>query len=136
MMSRSGYVDDMEDNWALIRWRGAVNSAVRGKRGQAFLKEMLAALDALPERKLIANDLVSEDGCVCALGAVGKARGMEMEKIDPYDRDTVAECFDLPRSLAFEIMDINDDWFRETPEHRFERVYEWVKRQIHGLETK
>lgn len=32
-MSRCGYSDDY-DQWALIRWRGAVESAIRGKRGQ------------------------------------------------------------------------------------------------------
>ena len=55
-MSRSGYHDGI-DQWDLIRWRGAVASAIRGKRGQAFLREMLDALDALPEPKLIAHDL-------------------------------------------------------------------------------
>ena len=34
-MSRSGYTDEC-DGWELVRWRGAVNSAIRGKRGQAF----------------------------------------------------------------------------------------------------
>ena len=57
-MSRSGYVDDMCDEWALIRYRGAVKSAIRGKRGQAFLREMLAALDAMPEKRLISGALV------------------------------------------------------------------------------
>ena len=31
-MSRSGYEDGLE-MWDLIRWRGAVASAIRGKRG-------------------------------------------------------------------------------------------------------
>jgi hypothetical protein len=57
-VSRSGYVDDMCDEWALIRYRGAVASAIRGKRGQAFLREMLAALDAMPEKRLTAGALV------------------------------------------------------------------------------
>jgi hypothetical protein len=57
-MSRSGYTEECEDNWQTIRWRGAVKSAIRGKRGQAFLREMLAALDAMPEKRLIAGDLV------------------------------------------------------------------------------
>ena len=56
-MSRSGYSDDCDNAWSLIRWRGAVASAIRGKRGQEFLYEMLHALAALPERKLIAFDL-------------------------------------------------------------------------------
>lgn len=55
-MSRSGYSDDL-DSWSMIRWRGAVTSATRGARGQAFFREMLAALDAMPEKKLIADDL-------------------------------------------------------------------------------
>ena len=76
-MSRSGYsVDGDLDHWQLIRWRGAVNSAMNGKRGQAFLRELLDALDALPEPKLIDHDLVRYDGSTdtnlfCALGAVG-----------------------------------------------------------------
>lgn len=54
-MSRSGYSDDI-DNWDLIKWRGQVASAIRGKRGQLFLRELLAALDALPN----AHQLVQE----------------------------------------------------------------------------
>lgn len=52
-MSRSGYADWCDDNWAMIRWRGAVASAVRGKRGQAFLRELATTLDAMPEKRLI-----------------------------------------------------------------------------------
>ena len=52
-MSRSGYSDDCEN---LGLWRGAVEKSIKGKRGQAFLKEMLVALDSLPEKKLIEND--------------------------------------------------------------------------------
>lgn len=57
-MSRSGYTDDTEDQWSLIRYRGAVASAIRGARGQAFLREMLTALDAMPEKRLISGALV------------------------------------------------------------------------------
>lgn len=42
-MSRSGYTDDCDDQWALIRWRGAVNSAIKGKRGQQALRGRLDA---------------------------------------------------------------------------------------------
>lgn len=31
-MNRSGYVDAYDDSWHVIKWRGAVASAVRGKR--------------------------------------------------------------------------------------------------------
>ncbi len=129
-MSRSGYSDDF-DSWASIRWRGAVASAIRGKRGQAFLREMLAALDALPEKRLIANEL-EEHGAVCAIGSVGKARGIDMAKIDPGDRERVAGVFDIPFSFACEIMFENDEgtWAQETPEHRFTRMRGWIEKQL------
>ena len=124
-MSRSGYSDDC-DGWALIRWRGAVASAIRGKHGQAFLREMLAALDAMPEKRLIAGEF-EQGGEVCALGAVGRARQFDMSNIDPEDHDTVAAKFGLPHALACEIMFINDAWHGKSPELRFADVREWVK---------
>ena len=129
-MSRSGYSDDC-DQWQLIRWRGAVTSAIRGRRGQAFLKEMLVAMDALPEPKLIDSDLERE-GAVCALGSVGKARGMNLSGLDPYDHETVAVKFGVANALACEIMWENDDSgpFKETPEARFARVRRWIVSQI------
>lgn len=124
-MSRSGYVDDSDNNWDLIRWRGAVKSAIRGKRGQAFLREMLAALDALPKPELIAADL-ERDGEVCALGAVGKRRGLDMSEIDPEDRETVAAEFGIPHVLACEIMYENDECGRGEKWSRYERMRKWV----------
>lgn len=124
-MSRSEYSDECS-GWDLIRWRGAVTSAIRGKRGQKFLREMLAALDALPEKCLITEEL-EKNGNVCALGAVGKARGLDMHAIDPEMRDDVAEAFKIPPALAAEIMYENDDDYRgETPQDRWKRVRAWV----------
>lgn len=129
-MSRSGYSEDCDDNWQLICWRGAVKSAIRGKRGQAFLKEMLAAFDALPEHKLIAHDL-EKDGAVCAIGAVGRARGVDIAMLDPEDHERVAGAFDISHALACEIFWMNDDEFcGATPEARFERMRQWITNQI------
>lgn len=50
-MSRSGYCDDGENGWATICWRGAVKSALRGKRGQSFLLELAEAMDAMPTKR-------------------------------------------------------------------------------------
>lgn len=127
-MSRSGYSDCCE-GWQLIRWRGAVASAIRGQRGQAFLYEMLHALAALPERKLIEADLEKE-GAVCALGAVGKARGLDMGRLDPDDHEAVAAFFDIPHALACEVMFWNDEYYREAPEARFERMRQWIEDNI------
>lgn len=138
-MSRSGYHDDSDDSWAHIRWRGAVTSAMNGKRGQAFLKEMLAALDAMPEKRLITHELEAvkahESGVevsVCAIGAVGLARNMDMSQLDPEDPETVAGTFNIADALTREIVYMNDEgaFYPETPEQRWERMREWVARRI------
>lgn len=108
-MSRSGYSEDCDDNWALIRWRGAVASAIRGKRGQAFLREALAALDAMPVKELAADSLANHAGQFCTLGAVGAARGVELAKLEEQDRDVIAAAFGIPEALAAEIMFENDE---------------------------
>lgn len=143
-MSRSGYGDDCDDQWSHIMWRGAVKSAIKGKRGQAFFKEMLAALDALPVKRLVANELEAPDliACshwglfdarsVCAIGAVGKARGVDMSDIDPEDYESVAVKFGIARAMAQEVVYLNDEDgpFREAPEARFARMRKWIVSQI------
>lgn len=136
-MSRSGYSDDC-DGWSLIRWRGAVESAIRGKRGQALLREMLAALDALPEKRLIAGELVNEGGECCALGAVALRRGLPVTGVDPEDREQVAALFDIAPALAAEIVFENDGDFsyrKVTPEQRFERMRAWVVANLRADES-
>lgn len=131
-MSRANYSDDVEDNWQIIIWRGAVASAIRGKRGQAFLKEMLAALDAMPEKRLIASDL-EHKGNVCAIGSVGLRRGVDMSKLDPEDSNRIAAEFGIADALVREIEYENDEGtlnWKETPEQRWQRMRSWVERQI------
>lgn len=129
-MSRSGYDYD-GDNWDLIRWRGAVNSAIRGRRGQRFLRELVEALDALAERELIADELEA-DGAYCALGAVGARRGIPLADLDPYDRERVAEVFGIAPALAAEVMFMNDEivWQREKRAERWALVRDWAARML------
>lgn len=145
-MSRSGYSDDI-DNWELIKWRGAVASAIRGRRGQAFLREMLAALHAMPERALVREELqvpvtgmpfALKGGGVCAMGAVARMRGVDLTRVDPEDRDTVAGLMEIPMSLACEIAYENDErgvidggrWREETAEERFKRMRRWALKRL------
>jgi hypothetical protein len=107
-MSRSGYSDEC-DGWASICWRGAVTSALRGQRGQAFLKELVAALDAMPEKVLAADSLVNAEGEFCTLGVVGAARGMDLGQLDPEDYDQVAKAFGLAPAMVREIVFENDE---------------------------
>ena len=176
-MSRSGYSDDCDDNLAMGRYIATRNKAMRGKRGQAFLSELLAALDAMPVKALIREELV--DGydpylvaleatppgwfhephpkpfCgVCALGAVGQARGLAMAHLDPHEPEMVAAAFGITATMAREVVYENDErsygrneelygpWhsndyrseryihFPETPTERWARMRKWVGNQI------
>lgn len=129
-MSRSGYCDDLESE-QFAMWRGQVASAIRGRRGQKFLVDLLTALDAMPVKELIADEL-ERDGEVCAIGALGRARGIDMSKIDPEDPDKVAEVFNIAHQLAQEVVYVNDEWPGNyaTPSQRWANVRKWVAAQI------
>lgn len=128
-MSRSGYTDDCE---YIELYRNTVERAIKGKRGQAFLRELAAAMDAMPEKILIAHELVNEDGDHCALGAVGAKRGIDMSKLDPEEPDDVARAFNIASALAKEIVYENDECgdSGETPQQRWTRVRKWVAENI------
>jgi len=131
-MSRSGYSDDCEN---LGLYRASVDRAIRGKRGQAFLREMAAALDAMPVKELIADDIVRDDKRVCALGSVALARRMSVAGFDVTDAAYVGQEFGIARALAAEIAYENDEgggWGRktETPAERWTRMREWVAEQL------
>lgn len=127
-MSRAGYSDYYDfDHWTLIRWRGAVASSIRGKRGQAFLRELIDALDAMPDKRLIAHELQRGQN-VCAIGSVGARRGVDMSKLDPDDPGPIAGAFGIAESLAREIEYMNDEGgcWDETPEQRWQRMRRWA----------
>lgn len=124
-MSRSNY-DDSCDGWDLIRWRGAVNSAIKGKRGQRLLSEMAEALDAMIVKRLVSEELISKEGEVCALGAVAKHKGLKIEGIDPEDHLKVCAVFNISDAMAREIAFMNDDYYGENPEQRWIRMRKWV----------
>jgi hypothetical protein len=130
---------------------------------------MLAALDAMPEKRLVSGvlevsseidernaqkwvDLFKDpdaahryrehyvakrptsfkEGDVCALGALGKVRGLDMSGLDPDESEGVAAAFDIAEPLAREIVYMNDEgtYRKETPEERWTRMRAWVESQI------
>jgi len=129
-VSRSGYSDDY-GGWDLVCWRGAVNSALKGKRGQAFLIELRDALEAMPTKRLIADSLQTE-GEFCTIGVLGAKRGVDMTVLDPDDREAVGKAFDIAPAMASEIVFMNDEasWQAETPEQRWVRMRDWITSQI------
>jgi hypothetical protein len=129
-MSRHGYSDDCDDDLALGRWRAQVMSAIRGKRGQKLLTDLAEALDAMPEKKLIKEELKTADGSYCALGVLGAKRGIDLDKIDPEDFETVSNEFDIAEQLAREIVYENDEGSWGTPEERWQHMRKWVSQHI------
>lgn len=138
-MSRSGYSDDC-DGRDLIMWRGAVDQATYGKRGQRLLRDLAEAMDAMPTKELIAGSL-ERDGEVCALGAVGRARGVDLdalqldEEADGSNNNQIAKAFNIARALAQEIQYVNDEcalpsYDDETPTERWTRVRKWVTENL------
>lgn len=128
-MSRSGYSEDCDN---LAMWRGMVASSIRGKRGQQLLRDLAAAMDAMPVKELIKDEL-EENGAYCALGVVGAARGIDLSKIDPHDPEQVSKTFNIAECLAQEIEFVNDDDFsyqHETPAERWTRVRGWVTEHL------
>ena len=128
-MSRSGYVDDCD---YLPLYRQAVERSLKGIRGQAFLREMAEALDAMPCKRLTTGELVDSLGDVCALGCVCQRRGINCDGVDSFNTKQVAKFVGISEAMAAEIADINDDdWLEmETDWHRWTRVRKWVAEQI------
>ncbi len=123
-MSRSGYSDECEN---LNLYRGAVERALRGKRGQAFLRELAAALDAMPKKELIAGELVNEQRECCAIGAVCLVRGLDVSHVDYEDPASVARAIGVATAMAAEIEFMNDEWAEsDSPWQRWERMRKWV----------
>jgi hypothetical protein len=144
-MSRSGYDDDYDSDGSFAMYRGMVASATRGKRGQALLRDILIAMNGMPVKQLIKDDLERMDGSVCAIGAAGKLRGVDMSNLDPEDAETVADRFNISDCLAREIVYMNDEgsvlcefewrdgkrrWRAETAEERYDRMRKWIRSQI------
>lgn len=126
-MSRSGYVDDVDDLNLANLYRGTVTRAIKGKRGQVFLKELASAMDAMSEKRLIVNDLITKQGEMCTLGVVCKARGIDTSGVDVTDSKAVGKLVGIASQMAAEIEYENDEYDEdETPEERWTRMRKWV----------
>lgn len=140
-MSRSSYTDDYGDEYPgqLELYRANVARSMRGKRGQARLRELRDALVALPVKELH-EDLFAEgtpqQPRVCALGAWATAKtgdpqaAAEMLRfpVDGNDEDTSEdlEKHGWPRLVVLDTIYQNDRDF-----YVYE-TYEWpVQRWQH-----
>ena len=148
-MSRHGYSEGDgydDDNLVQGRWQARLKSAIRGRRGQAFFRALVVALDAMPEKKLAAYSLETAEGEVCAFGALARHRKLDVKSLDignsefpdedweDSDWDKLAAAFDVAPTLAREVMYTNDEaWLGkpgDTGEARWREVRAWAVRQI------
>jgi hypothetical protein len=127
-MSRSGYTDDDgDDPLAHGRWRAAVRSSLQGKRGQAMLKELAEALDAMPDKRLYPGSFATPEGEFCTLGVLGAKRGTKMDDLgdeDYCEPSLVGSRFGIAPAMAAEIMYMNDEYAVD--------VWKWVEVEICG----
>lgn len=162
-MSRAtSWEDDEPYPNASALFQANVDRALKGKKGQTFLREIESALLAMPEKKLIGS-AVCEGGQVCLLGAVaveravknGKSRADALAELEKeakehgqYEPEGVNwdeaddETLEYLRSLlgikqfplAWTFVHENDECHVRTPEERYERMLKWVQRNIKGEE--
>jgi len=148
-MSRHGLTEmddyDTESILQYGRWRGRVASATRGRRGQVFLRQLIAALEAMPyhKRELAPNSFQTTSGCRCALGAALAAKGVALPDAfnpsvgDPCERDDAVEDLsyelsvklDIAEVLAQEVMWVNDEfsvWRGPVDHPQYERRKRWA----------
>lgn len=147
-VSRHGYVEfDGDDPLAEGRWRGAMRSAFKGKRGQAFFKELIEALDAMPEKTLAPHSF-TRGGEICALGSVALKRGIDVSKFEPgegedewddeIDHDALAELFGIAPVMVREIMYENDEcdhWHWADDGTRCDSIPYGVNREVRRYDT-
>lgn len=153
---RIGYSDEEDYPGQFGLWQGNCQRSLKGRAGQAALRELEAALLALPDKRLIAEELMDDNGAVCGIGAVAKFRGViteEMRAQGEHDMEGVGVDLGMPRLVAWKIVEMNDlqfsgtnllfaegpyRWPAEqpyayievTPEQRYERMLKWVREQI------
>jgi hypothetical protein len=161
-MSRSCYSEDYGDEYPgqLDLFRANVQRSIRGKQGQARLRELRDALLSMPVKALY-DDLWRSGDQVCALGAwAARFSPSVAVSNDADDHDIATALGDVgwPRLVVLEAVYLNDDrefeyvkaegpprWADSTgrcygypedvrmsitPERRYTKVLEWATNQI------
>jgi hypothetical protein len=146
-MSRSSYSDDWGDEFPgqMELFRANVERSIKGKAGQARLRELRDALVALPVKELhpsIFADGTAEAPKVCGLGAwaLAKAGGnpdaahaMVPGDADDYETAVALKSHGWPKLVVLEAVYENDEsWrsMRETPAERYHRILAWVNENL------
>lgn len=144
-MSRISYDEGYDGPDTSGLWAHSERRAFASARGKAALKELEAALLALPAKRLIESN-VCDGSDVCAIGSIALKREIDAGKdreaalsdlagkwggedwYDPYD---LAPAFGIAKTVAFRTVEANDEICQDdTPEERYANVLDWVRRKI------
>lgn len=145
-MSRSSYSDDFGEDYPnqLELYRANVERSIRSKAGQARLRELRVALEALSVKALEAETFAAgtqEQPRVCALGAwalhkcggdIEKARAMVPSDADDFETFDRLQPHGWPKLVVFEAIYMNDEgsWNVQTPEQRYAYIMRWLDENI------
>lgn len=130
-MSRISYSDEEEFPGQFALWQANCRRSLHSKAGREALREVEAALVAMPEKHLI-RGYIEDEGQVCAIGAAIKARGL-LDKVDEddYTDDTAVELLGFPRLVAWKLVELNDEHGpNDTTAQRYERVLAEIRQML------
>jgi len=115
---RIGYSEDEDYPGQFELWQANCRRSLQGKAGQAALRELEAALLALPEKRLIAHKMIDADGEVCAIGALAKHKGRDLlaepnlyedgEFEGDGEMEEIGMELGMPRLVAWKVVCRND----------------------------
>lgn len=115
---RFSYTDEEDVPGQFALWQANCQRSINGKKGQAALRELEAALLALPDKRLIAEKMIDADGEVCAIGALAKYKGRDLlaePHIGPDDEfegdgemEEIGMELGMPRLVAWKVVCKND----------------------------
>jgi hypothetical protein len=143
-MSRSGFHEiydyDRDAILSMGRTKGQILSASRGKRGQAFFRKALAALDKMEDKRLAGGTFgVAQGGCMCLLTSLatetGRASVLTPGRDLEYDDticDDMADAFNVAPILLRDLVWDNDENAPRDPASR----WQWMRDRIEAAITK
>jgi len=124
-------------------WQSMYQRSTRGKKGQRNLHDFIAALDAMPEKRLIRDaeveKLYDEEKDeyvvvgVCAVACFAAAKGGdaryfgEEDDSDIFSTAELGKSYGLSWTMAWEMARANDGTFAGlTPQERWQAMRDWA----------
>jgi len=135
---RINWSDEEDFPGQFFLWEANCRRSISGCKGQTALRELEAALLALPTKRLIRGYLES-NGDVCAVGALARYKKHNpIADVDStYQTERIGVECGMPRLVAWEVVAQNDIIMEEgTPEQRYTDMLKWVQKQIRSTESK